>query len=635
MIKSNPFKIQEGSVRDSKVTGFIKHKKSGDYLDLGWISKNQSLGKFFEDRKIRNLFFIFLFVLMILFGRAFYLQVVKGGYFRDVAEGNRIRSNIIKANRGLFYDRFGNLLVKNISYFFLYITPDFLPENNEDRNKLLNKVAVELEVDRSEIDDRLANQNKNADQVLVYENVPYESAIKLMIMSENYPAINISYEPRRQYFSELGAAHILGHLGAVGEEDVKDNNYNYHDRIGKTGLELIYEDQLRGKDGSQQVEVDALFREKNILSETQPVDGEDLYLTLDSKAQEKLTEIMKKYADKYNKPKMAAIILDPKDGGVLAMNSLPDYDSNIFTSVLNTDEYQKLIQDENNPLLNRVISGTYPLGSVFKLVVSSAALQEKIIDKNFTVNSTGGISVGGSFFPDWRPGGHGITDIYWALADSVNTFFYSIGGGNNEWLSRGLGVDKIIEYAKKFGFGQKTDIDLPSEANGFLPTKEWKEDTFGERWYLGDTYNLSIGQGFLAVTPIQAAVMMSYFANDGVAYQPHFIKEIKKDDQIVTYEPKLALTNVVSSDNLNIVRTALRMTVTKGTAQSLQSVPVAVAGKTGTAQFRKDKIPHSWMAAFAPYDDPKIVSVVLVEEGGDIGWAVAITREFMEWYFSQ
>ncbi|MBU1203097.1 penicillin-binding protein 2 [Patescibacteria group bacterium] len=635
MIKSNPFKIQEGSVKDSKVSGFIKQKKSGDYLELGWLGKHQRLGKFFADRKIRNLFILFLFILFILFGRAFYLQVVRGEYFRNVAEGNRIKSNIIKANRGLFYDRFGNLMVKNVSYFFLYLIPDFLPTEIEIRDEILNQVASTLGIDKTEIEARIQEESDSSDQVLIYENISYQTAIKLIIMSENYPAINISFEPRRQYFADLGSAHILGYLGAVGEEDVKDAKYNYHDRIGKSGLELIYEDVLRGKDGSQEVEVDALFREKNMLSITDPIDGDDLYLTLDNKAQAKLAEIMKKYAANYDKPKMAAIVLDPKDGGILAMNSLPDYDSNIFTSVLNTGQYQEIIQDENNPLLNRVISGTYPLGSVFKTVVASAALEEKVINKNFKVNSTGGVSVGGSFFPDWRAGGHGMTDIYWAIADSVNTFFYSIGGGNNEWLSRGLGVDKIIDYAKKFGFGNKTGVDLPSEAVGFLPSKDWKEDTFGERWYLGDTYNLSIGQGFLTVTPIQTAVMMSYFANQGVAYQPHFVKEIKQGDKIVPYEPKAILTNLVASDNLSTVREALRLTVTQGTAQSLQSVPVKVAGKTGTAQFRKDKIPHSWMAAFAPYDDPKIVTVVLVEEGGDVGWAVAITREFMEWYFSQ
>lgn len=634
-MKNNPFKIQEGQIRDSKVSDFIKHKKSGDYLNFGLIEKTQQLGKFFEDKKIRWLFFVFTGLLLILFARSFYLQAVKGSYFRNVAEGNRIRSDVIKANRGLMYDRFGDLLVKNISYFFLYVDTIMLPTDELLKQDLFNKLANILEIPKLELEGRIFNEQTSLSKVLVYENLPYELAMKLIIFSENQPSINVAYEPRRQYFTNLGMGHSLGYLGIITEEDIKNRKYNYHDRIGKTGLEFIYEDILKGQDGVRQVEVDALFREKNILSMVEPVDGADLVLTIDAKAQEKLFSIMQKNAEKHDKKKMSAVVLDAKDGGVLAMVSLPSYDNNMFTTVLNKDDYKNIIEDENLPLLNRVISGTYPMGSVFKLVMASAALEEKIIDTNFTVNSTGGVQVGANFFPDWRPGGHGLTNIYWSLADSVNTFFYSIGGGNNQWLNLGLGADKIVEYAKKFGLGEPTNIDLNAEAKGFLPSKDWKETTFGERWYLGDTYNLSIGQGYLLSTPLQAATLMSYFANNGQVYTPHFIKETKNGDKVDVYQPKPLLTNVVSSDNLNIVRRGLRMTITDGTAKSLQSVAVDVAGKTGTAQFNKNKTPHSWMAAFAPYEDAKIVTAVIVEEGGDIGLAVTVTREFMEWYFSQ
>lgn len=635
MSKNNPFKIQEGQIRDSKVSSYLKQKKTGDYLDFGLVDKTQALGKFISDNKIAWLFLAFLFFLSILFFRAFYLQALSGEHFRSIAEGNRIRLDVIKANRGLIYDRFGNVLVKNISYFFLYINSDIWPSDELIEQELLNKLANILEVPKQDIEKTLAENSGPSDKILIYEDLPYEKAMQLIILSEIYPSISVNYEPRRQYFANLGLSHSLGYLGIVDQEDIKKYGYHYHDRIGKTGLEQRYENILKGEDGIRQIEVDALFREKNIISEVDPEDGADLVLTIDMKAQEKLFAIMEKNAQKNAKPKMAAVVLDPNDGGVLAMVSLPSYDNNIFTTVLNKDQYANIIQDENLPLLNRTISGTYPLGSVFKTVVASAALQENIIDTNFTVNSTGGVTIGSSLFPDWRAGGHGRTNIYWALADSVNTFFYSIGGGNNEWLSLGLGSDKIIEYAKKFGLGQPTKIDLLSEASGFLPSKKWKEEAFGERWYLGDTYNLSIGQGFLLVTPIQAATLMSYFANDGQVYSPHFIKKINTADREEVYQPQLLLTNVISSDNLNIVKKGLRMTVTNGTAQSLQSVAVDVAGKTGTAQFNRNETPHSWMAAFAPYQDPRIVMAVIVEEGGDIGLAVTITREFMEWYFSQ
>ncbi len=635
MIKNNPFKIQEGQIRDSKVGGFIKQKKSGDYLDFGLVDKTQQLGRFFEDKKIRWLFIIFTVCLLILFSRAFYLQAVKGGYFRNVAEGNRIKSDVIKANRGLMYDRFGDVLVKNVSYFFLYLDKDAFPEDELAKQDLFNKLANILEVSKDDLEANIYDIKNKSNKLLVYENLPYDLAMRLIILSESQPSIDVAHEPRRQYFYNLGLSHSMGYLGAVTENDIEDRRYNYYDRIGKTGLEFVYEEILKGQDGIRQIEVDALFREKNILSMIDPVDGSDLVLTIDAKAQAKLFEIMQKNAERYDNPKMAAVILDAKDGGILAMASLPIYDNNIFTTLLNSEEYSKITANKDLPLLNRVISGTYPMGSIFKAVISAAALEEKLINASFTVNSTGGVQIGGSFFPDWRSGGHGLTNIYWALADSVNTFFYSIGGGNNEWLSLGLGSDKIIEYAEKFGLGKLTNIDLNAEADGFLPSKQWKEDTFDERWYLGDTYNLSIGQGYLLTTPLQAATMMSYFANDGQVYEPHFIKESKIGENTDIFEPQTLLTNVISSDNLNTIRRGLRMTVTDGTAKSLQSVPVNVAGKTGTAQFNRNKTPHSWMAAFAPYEDAKIVTTVLVEEGGDRGLAVTITREFMEWYFSQ
>ena len=627
----NPFKIQEGSVSDAKIANYRLDRNSGDYVDFDINNKSHHVGRFFSYKKIFILSLVFAGVLSILLGRAFYLQIAKGEHYRNIAEGNRIRSEVIKANRGLIYDRFGNLLVKNISYFFLYITPELMPE---DSDSFINNIAEIIDIEAEELQIRLDKQSETA-KILVYENLPYEQAIKLMMLSENEPSINVSHEPRRQYLSNLGLSHVLGYLGQVSEDDIKEGQYQYHDRLGKDGIEFVYEDILRGQDGIQQIEVDAYYRQKNILRKTDPVDGQDLVLTIDNTAQTKLYEIMNNLSRQYNKEKMAAVVMDPSDGGVLAMVSMPNFDNNIFTSILDDEEYNKVINNPETPLLNRVVDGIYPLGSVFKLIVAPAALEEKLIDDNFTVNSTGGVQIANSFFPDWRPGGHGWTDIYWAIADSVNTFFYSIGGGNNEFLSLGLGVDRIIDYAKKFGLGSNTNIDLASESPGFLPSKQWKQDKFDEPWYLGDTYNLSIGQGFLLATPIQAAQMTSYFANNGIAYQPHFIKKIGQIEEDQIYEPKITLTNMVSSDNLNIVRQGMRMAVKSGTAKSLQSVPVPVAGKTGTAQFMRNKTPHSWFAAFAPYKDAKIVVVALVEEGGDHGLAVSVVNRFMNWYFSQ
>lgn len=634
-MKNNPFKIQEGQIKDAKVKDFFVDKKIGDYLNFEFVSRSQNLGKVVSDVKVQKTLIIFLIFIGILLLRASYLQIVKGSHYRSIAEGNRIRTDIITANRGLIYDRFGNLLVRNVSYFFLYIDKVVWEKTPDQQVEIAELVKTTISLEDGEFERRL-NSSAQGDKVLIYENVPYEKAMSLIVVNDKYPALRISFEPRRQYLSGGQFAHILGYLGVVNEKDLSgSSSYTYSDRIGRTGIEAIYEKELKGINGKRQSEVDALFNEKNLVSYVEPIPGHDIVLTIDAKAQAKLSEIMEANAQRTGKNKMAAVVLDPSDGSVIAMNSLPFYDNNIFTTILDNDAYAQIIQDPDLPLLNRVVSGEYPMGSVFKLVMGAAALQEKIINDNFSVLSTGGVNVGGNFFPDWRPSGHGQTNIYWAIADSVNTFFYSIGGGNNQWINEGLGVDRIIEYATRFGLGAKTNLDLPAEMSGFLPSKKWKEDNMKERWYLGDTYNLSIGQGYLLSTPMQAAHLVSYFANHGRAFVPHIIKEVKGQNNTIAYEPKVALTNVVDSANLEIIRKALRETVVSGTAQSLQSVSVEVAAKTGTAQFNRNKTPHSWLVAFAPFDQVKIAMAVIVEEGGDTGLAVTVTRQFLEWYFSQ
>lgn len=632
-MKSDPFKIQEGLVKDSKLKGFSENQHSGDYLDFMWERSSQTLGRFFSESQSNRLFKVLLLALFILLGRAFYLQIIEGDTYRNRAEGNRIRHEIVKANRGLIYDRNGIQLVKNVSHFFLYLWPDrWADENN--KQETLQKLTEVLAISTSDIEESLKDAKKG-EKVLVFENVIYEKAIQLMLVAENNLSIEISYEPRREYFPQFGLSHELGYLGVVNEKDLAENpDYNYNDRLGKTGLEYIYENILRGQDGFRQIEVDALNRAKNSIGWQEPKDGNDVVLTIDATAQSQLYSVMAKNAANFGKNKMAAVVLDAKDGGVLAMVSLPNFDNNIFTSALKKEEYNKLMSDPNTPLLNRVVSGEYPFGSVFKPVVAGAALEEKVIDQNFTVQSTGGVQIGNNFFPDWRPAGHGKTDIKWALADSVNTFFYTIGGGNNQWLDKGLGMERILQYATKFGFGAKTKIDLNNEVEGFLPEAAWKEKTFNDRWYLGDTYNLSIGQGYLLGTPLQVAVEMSYFAS-GKSWQPHFLKGVKQETTLEEKNTPVLLENLISQNNLDIVRLGLRETVELGTAKSLQSVKVPVAGKTGTAQFNHNKTPHSWFASFAPYDNPQIVMAVLVEEGGDTGLAVTVSRQFMEWYFNK
>jgi penicillin-binding protein 2 len=292
------------------------------------------------------------------------------------------------------------------------------------------------------------------------------------------------------------------------------------------------------------------------------------------------------------------------------------------------------LQDSNRPLFNRVVAGEFPAGSTIKPVMAAAALEEKIINENTTINSNGGIRISEWIFPDWKAGGHGLTNVKKALAESVNTFFYYIGGGYDNF--KGLGIDKIVKYFKLFWLGQPTGIDLPSEGTGFVPTPAWKEEAKDEVWYIGDTYHVSIGQGDVSVTPLQVANYTAFFANGGKLYKPHLVKQVlDSQNQVIKDMPTEVLaTGFVSPQNIEIVRAGLRQTVLSGSARSLNSLSVPIAGKTGTAQWSTRHQPQAWFTGFAPYDNPQIVVTILVEEGGE-GSAAAtpIAKEIFDWYF--
>jgi penicillin-binding protein 2 len=327
--------------------------------------------------------------------------------------------------------------------------------------------------------------------------------------------------------------------------------------------------------------------------------------------------------------------MNPQNGAILAMVSQPSFDNNSFSLGIKQADYDTLKNDPDTPLLNRAISGEYPSGSTIKPIIAAAALEEKIITPSTGFLSTGGLRVGQWFFPDWKAGGHGWTNVTKAIAESVNTFFYYIGGGYEDFV--GLGVERIGQYLRAFGLGQPSNIDLTGESSGFVPTAEWKKQTIGEPWYIGDTYHLAIGQGYLLVTPLQVANYTSAFANGGRIYKPRVVQEILNNDGSVyeVKEPKIIAENMVSPENIETVRQAMRQTVVSGSAQSLKSLPVAVAGKTGTAQFDSRKPSHSWFTGFAPFDNPQMVLTVLVEEGGEsTDSAVPIVKDFWQWYFS-
>ncbi len=375
-----------------------------------------------------------------------------------------------------------------------------------------------------------------------------------------------------------------------------------------------------------------LGRETSIITKEDPLNGANLILSIDATLTAKIEQILE--ARLGTSARASVIVMNPQNGEIFSLVSVPTFDSNAFAHGISSEQYNSLLQDPNQPLFNRAIGGSFASGSTFKPVVAAAALAEGIIDSNTSFISTGGIQVGLWTFYDWKAGGHGVTNVTRALSESINTFFYYIGGGYENFV--GLGVERIMSYAQRFGFGHALGIDIPGEGNGFLPSKAWKEEQKGERWYIGDTYNVSIGQGDLLVTPLQIASMTSVVANGGILYQPHVGHALEIDDWEQKTEPIILDDSVVDNQAIQIVREGMRQAVISGSARRLSSLPVTSAGKTGTAQWSSTRQTHAWFTGFAPYENPEIAITVMVEEGGsgDVV-AVPIAYDILEWWFTQ
>jgi len=336
------------------------------------------------------------------------------------------------------------------------------------------------------------------------------------------------------------------------------------------------------------------------------------------------------------------LAIDPRNGGILALVSIPSFDNNLFAQGISKKELTDLEKDPNEPFLNRALLGQYPPGSVIKPLIAAAALEEKIISPYQSINCTGAITIFNEYnpeivyrFPDWKT--HGLTNIIKAIAQSCNVFFYTVGGGYND--IEGLGVDRIKKYLEYFGLGEETGIDLPNEEKGLIPDEEWKKMAKqGEEWYLGDTYHLSIGQGDILVTPLQMAMALSSIANGGILYQPQITdKIIDLDGNLVkNISTKIIKKDFINLDNIKVVQEGMRQAVIDGSAVSLSSLSIDVAGKTGTAQFGNKGETHAWFIGYAPYENPEIVIAVLVEAGGEgHKSAVPVAKEILKWYFSK
>lgn len=582
-----------------------------------------------------------------LLARSIYLQAAQGDYYRNLAEGNRIRLIPIPADRGVFFDIHGRQIVKNVPKFQLEITPADLPTDVAAKEEEFNRLANLIGMPVTELTDQISKAIYPYQPLTIDHDLTYQQIVAVTLALPDLPGVQFVEGARREYEltnpatgQSVGSlSHVFGYVGRLTDEEyqARRDNYFFNDFIGKSGLEQEYETDLRGTAGRKQIEVDARGQEKTILAESQPVAGADLTLQIDFGLQAKAEQALREVLQKTNKRRGAVVIIDPRNGAVRALVSYPAFDANDFANGLSPETYQGLLNDIDRPLFNRAIAGAYPSGSTIKPVMATAALAEGVITPQTTFLSSGGVRIGQWFFPDWKAGGHGVTNVTKAIAESVNTFFYMIGGGYprggnpaNGYEVNGLGPERIAQWLAKFGLGALTGIDLPGEVAGFIPTVEWKNATYGEKWYIGDTYNLSIGQGSLLVTPLQVAVWTATVANGGTVYQPQIVAA----NGATVVNPVVLAEQVAPADVMDVVRAGMRQTVLSGSARSFSELPITVAAKTGTAQWGTDKYPHAWFASFAPYESPEIVIVVLVEEGEEGSRIAAPVARDILWYYA-
>jgi len=561
--------------------------------------------------------------LSILFIRLFSLQVVKRGELYKLSEANRIQLFFHPAPRGIIYDRNGKVIVENMGSFSVFFSPTNLTW--EETEEILNKLSEILNLERHSMLAKVRSSGRQPlNSILLAESVPRSQIFSLAEEKVNLPGVNIEVEPKRHYLHRNFASHLLGHLGEIGPKELEalsGAGYKLGDIIGKSGVEKIFDDFLRGKDGGRQIEIDAHGRQLRIINSVLPDEGASLILTLDERIQ--------KLCENSLEGKVGAIcVIDPANGEVLAMVSKPDFDPNLFTERLSPSRTRELFTDQGLPMFNRAIQSQYAPGSLFKIVTAIAALEEKVIAADDTMGCRGSLRIGNREFKCWKEGGHGRMNIVQAIAQSCDIFFYQLG--------LKVGGDKIAQYARLLGLGKDPGISLPSPAWGLVPDSTWKKINFGEGWYPGDIANMSIGQGYLEVTPLQMASLISLVANGGLIYKPLVVKRII-DGQgkiVQTFQPKIIGNTRISSETLSIIRRGLREAVLSGTCQAVKFKGLSVLGKTGTAQNPHGE-DNAWFICYTPEEAPAIALAVMVEHGGHGASAAApLARKVLNGVFA-
>lgn len=586
-----------------------------------------------------NSLLVFCFLLLGgLLSKAFYINIVDGEKYREMAERNKYIHYKVQALRGVIYSSNMEQLVYNELSFDLLCNKNNLPDG-EERNKIIIMVADILKREVSEINDLINDSEK--DNLVIADNINHQQLILLETEINGLDGFSIKNNTVRDYPDGNIFSHILGYIGKISPEElINSNKYVMTDYVGKMGLEKTYNDILHRKAGEIKIERNAETFDISKGSISLPDSGDNLVLHIDYGLQKKLSESISNILNEVGTKKAAAVAIDPRDGGILAMVSFPEYDNNLFNQG-DQKELNELLNNKDNPLFNRVISGQYPTGSTIKPIMALGALEEEIISPNKTITDyLGYIEVSNQYDSSitykYRDNNiHGIVDMRKAIAVSCNTYFFTIGGGYQG--QKGLGLENIKKYLKLFGWGKDTGIDISGEKSGLVPDNEWKIEVKGEPWYIGDTYNLSIGQGNLLVTPLQVASAYVAIANGGTLYEPQLVDKYidSNGNTILDIDSEVIRRDFFSEENIKVIQEGMRQAVTSGSATFLNSLPVEVAAKTGTAETSYINRYHNWIGSYAPYDNPEIVLVIMIENVEGIRSAtVPVTREVLDYYFN-
>lgn len=581
------------------------------------------------------LMYIVIAIFVVLVTRLFYLQIVEGEYYHSKAEGNRLRMLSVTAARGIMYDRNGQILVGSRPAY----TVSIMPTDKEIDDSELQRLASILGMKPETIKEKVKAHEGGYEPIRLANDITMDTVTKIAERSHELPGVSIDVEPLRYYPYDTMASQLFGYVGEVGEEelaDIREKDPNTRvgpgTILGRAGLERMYDNVLRGIDGGKQVEVDAAGRPVAEVGRQNTVPGRDIHLTIDlplQKAAEKaVADQLASLRSQGIPAKGAAVVaMDPNTGAILAMVSAPEFNPNWFARGITSAQWKQLNTDMNHPFDNKVVSGEYPPGSPFKIITGAAALELKKVTPDEMIFDSGR-----HWLIDKRNAegeALGWLDFNTALAKSDNVYFYEMGNR--------VGIENLDKFARLFGLGEKTGIKLFGEAAGNIASPEYKRKVFDQDWYLGETFDAAIGQSFTLVTPIQMAMVMSEVANGGIRYQPYVVSRIDNSDGTPEeiFGPKKIGVLQVSKSVMDLIRNALRdVTAEGGTAGSLfKDLPIAVAGKTGTAENATGR-DHGWFVAYAPYDKPRIVVVALVEQGSfGAGSAGPIVRAVLEEYF--